>query len=456
MKAVLRWLGSAPIGDPVDRRNAPFLQSLLLFFGIFVPINKAIFLYAVVGGHVPRPDALRLSADLATDVLLVASAWVALWWIRRGRFRQGVALFLSVAAACVGIAYASVGLAQVGLDPIPLVLLSLAALVLGRWALGLMLAALTAMLLGCLALDMLRAASPPAVAIGKAVSIGGIWLLISLVLDRTVAALRRSLEESEQRRRDLEAAHLRLQEETAERERTREQLIHSQKLDVAGRLASGLSHDFNNLLAITLGYAQQRNQLAAQGGEPALVAALERVEQTTRRAMAVSHKLLDFSRLEMSQPETFDAGAALQDLRPMLRQLLGPRIELRLERPDASLPVRMDRGSFELAVLNIAGNARDALAAAGAGTFRIAVTRDAAGGSLVLDLSDDGPGIPEPIRHRVFTPFFTTKPRGEGTGLGLSVVRDVIAGAGGDIAIECPPSGGTTVRIVLPLASQAG
>lgn len=453
MKSFLRWLRSAPTSNPVDRRNAPFLQVLMLFFGIFVPINKAIFLYAIATGQVPSPDTLQLSADLVTDVLLVASAWIAFWLIRSGRFRQGIALFLSVASLCVGIAYASVGLVRVGLDPIPLVLLSLAGLVMGRRALWLMLASLATMLLACMLLDMFRVVpTAPAVLVGKTVSIAGVWLIISLVLDRTVAALRDSLEESEQQRRALEQTHARLQEETAERERTREQLIHSQKMDLAGRLASGLAHDFNNVIAVVLGYAEQRNRLAANDGEPALVSALEGVELAARRAMAVSRRLLNFSRLDISQPEVFDAGLALQELQPMLRQLLGAQIGLLMERPEGHLPLYMDKGNFELTILSIAGNARDALR--DAGTFRLVASRDDMSGRIALTLSDNGPGIPESIRDSVFTPFFTTKPKGEGTGLGLSVVRDIVVDAGGDIDIECPPSGGTTVRIALPLASS--
>ena len=138
----------------------------------------------------------------------------------------------------------------------------------------------------------------------------------------------------------------------------------------------------------------------------------------------------------------------------MLRQLLGPEVQLTLQRPEAALPVHMDKGNFELTILNIAGNSRDALP--GRGTFRLVALRDDAAGLFRLVLSDDGPGIPEPIRTSVFTPFFTTKPKGEGTGLGLSVVRDIVVEAGGDIAIECPPAGGTSVRIALPLASIAG
>ncbi len=452
----LRWLRNAPLSNPVDRRNAPFLQVLLLFFGIFVPINKALFLYAISSGQVRRPDTLGLSADLVTDLLLVGSAWVALWLIRRGRFRHGVALFLSVACACVGIAYASIGLVHIDLDPIPLVLLSLAGLVMGRRTLWTMLSALTLMLLACMALDMMFrvGAAPLASTIGKTISIAGVWLIIALVLDRTVAALRNSLEESEQRNRALELAYARLEQEIAERDRTREQLFHSRKMDLTGRLASGLAHDFGNVLTIILGYAQRRDRLAAEGGEPALVSALERVELAARRAMAVSRKLLNFSRLDVSHPETFDAGTALDELQTMLRQLLGPEIRLLLERPEAPLPVHMDKGNFELTMLNIAGNARDALPEGG--TFRLAASRDDTTQQLTLALGDNGPGIPESMRSSVFTPFFTTKPKGEGTGLGLSVARDIVVDAGGEIRIECPPTGGTCVHITLPLASPGG
>lgn len=454
MNPFRRWLHGAPVSNPVDRRNAPFLQLLVLFFGLFVPLNKALFLYAMVSGQVPRPDTVLLVTDLVTDALLVCSAWGALWLIRTGRFRRGVALFLGVACVCVGLAYAGIGLTRIGLDPIPLVLLSLAGLVMGRHALWRVLAALTAMLLVCMALSIFGAdAVRPATALGKTVSIAGVWLIVAFVLDRTVAALRDSLEESEQRGRALEQAYTRLEHETAERERTREQLIHSQKLDVTGRLASGLTHDFGNVLTVILGYAQRRERLAVSGGTPALLAALEGVELAARRAMTISRKLLSFSRLDAAQPETFDAGAALQDLQPMLRQLLGADIDLRLDRPQTALAIHMDRSHFELMILNIAGNAEDALG--GKGRFRISAAPADAGQTVALTLSDDGPGMPEPVRARAFEPFFTTKPRGAGTGLGLSVVRDIVLEAGGEIRIECPPEGGTSVYIELRVASDA-
>ncbi|WP_296253039.1 ATP-binding protein [uncultured Stenotrophomonas sp.] len=454
MNPISRWLNNTPIINAVDRRNAPFLQILLLFFGIFVPLNKAVFLYAIYSGAWQKPGPLQLYADLATDILLVASAWIALRLIRRGVFHKGVTLFLAVTALCVGIAYASVGLAHIRPDPIPLLLLSLAGLVIGRRALWLMLASLTAMLLACLVLDVFRASAiAPAASIGKAISIAGIWLIITVVLDRTVAALRISLQESEKRGQALEQSNWQLREEIAERERTQVQLIHSQKMDAAGRLASGLAHDFNNVLVIILGYAQQRNQLASDGGIPALASTLEGIEMATRRAMAISRKLLNFSRLEIARPETFDACEATHELQSMLRQLLGSRIRLQLDIPQRPISIHMDRNHFELAILNIAGNSRDAMPETG--TLRISASVAPAGKSFALTLSDDGAGMPEPVQLRAFDPFFTTKPTGEGTGLGLSVVKDIVTTAGGSISLECPPAGGTTIRIELPLASPA-
>lgn len=376
-------------------------------------------------------------------------------WAGRARWWAGTGVFLSIASVGVGVAYASVGLARLGLDPIPLLLLSLASLVMGLRAPWVLLGVLTLMLLACVGLDVFHPATAALAAeVGQTLSIAGFWLIIALVLDRTVAALRNSLEESERRNRALEQAYARLEEEIAARDRTREQLFHSRKMDMTGQLASGLAHDFGNVLTIILGYAQKRNRLAADGGEPALVSALERVELAAGRAMTVSRKLMDFSRLDLSYPETFDTGTALDDLQTMLRQLLGPQVRLSLERPEVALPIHMDKGNFELMILNLASNARDALP--DGGSFRITASRNDTPHLLTLTLSDNGPGIPESIQASVFTPFFTTKPKGEGTGLGLSLARDIVVDAGGEIGIECPPEGGTSVHITLPLVSLVG
>jgi signal transduction histidine kinase len=454
MNPISRWLNNTSTVDPVDRRNAPFLQILLLFFAVFVPLNKSIFLYAIITGSWKQSATLHLSTDIATDVMLATAAWVALWLTRKGQLQKGLKIFLATAVVCLCLAYASVSLAYPGMDPIPLVLLTLGAMLKGRNSIWLMLGSLCAALLACVALILIRDSTvTPAAILGKAASTAGIWLIVTIVLDRTVAALRNSLEEVEQRSQALSQANLALRNEISEHERTHVQLIHSQKMDATGRLASGLAHDFNNLLAVILGYAQQRRQQPADGEAAALVEKLEDIEAATRRAMTISRKLLNFGRLETDHPESFDAGTTMQELQSMLRQLLSKRIRLQLDLPQTPLPIHMDRYHFELAVLNIAGNSRDAIQ--GAGTFRVSASVDPGAGLLSLMLSDDGPGMTEATRKRAFEPFFTTKDSGEGTGLGLAIAKDILTKAGGTIAIECPPAGGTITTITLPLVPTA-
>lgn len=453
MNPISRWLNNTHITDPVDRRNAPFLQILLLFFGVFVPVNKSIFLYAVITGSWQQPGTLHLSTDIATDAMLATAAWIALWLTRKGQLQKGLKIFLATAVVCLCLAYASVSLAHPGMDPIPLVLLTLGAMLKGRNSIWLMLASLCAALLACVAFILIHDSTVTRAAIlGKAASTAGIWLIVTIVLDRTVSALRNSLEEVEQRSQALSQANLALRREISEHERTHVQLIHSQKMDATGRLASGLAHDFNNLLAVILGYAQQRTQPPGDGGA-ALVEKLEDIEAATRRAMTISRKLLNFGRLETDHPELFDAGTTIQELQSMLRQLLSKRIRLQLDLPQRPLPIHMDRHHFELAVLNIAGNSRDAIQ--GTGTFKVSASVDPGSSLLSLALSDDGPGMTDVARERAFEPFFTTKDSGEGTGLGLAIAKEILTKAGGTIAIECPPAGGTLTTITLPLVPPA-
>lgn len=453
---IRRWLSDIPVDDPVDRRNAPFLQVLLLFLGVFIPLNKSLFLYAVLSGHWSGdlPGWTALAADLTTDVLMTSAAWTCVWLIRRGRFRRGVHVFLGVVMLSMAIIYITTGMIGLPFDPMPMILLALAGLILGRRTLWITLATLLGIIAATLVADFVRAtlggAAMPVAGLGKAVSLAGIWLIIAIALDRTVAALRNSLEESNARGHALAQAYERLQEEVRERERTRDQLVHAQKMEAVGRLASGVAHDFNNVLSIILSYAAQRERLADKGAA-ALYGALGDVDLAAKRALTISRKLLSFSRQEVARPEVFDIGASLHELMPMLKQLFGVRIRLQLDCAEGGLPVRMDVDRFGLVIINIAANARDAIA--DTGTFHIQADRQD-GGWVCLSLSDDGKGMPEEVRTQAFEPFFTTKPSGMGTGLGLSVVRDMLLEAGGRIEFAGLAAKGTTVRILLPLAAD--
>lgn len=437
------WLQRAPIDDPVDRRNAPFVQGLLIFFVFFVLLNKTLYLWAVLSGRWHGRSALVL--DLATDVAMCVAAGTALWMIRRGQFRSAVSLFLGTMLAFLLIIYAMVDVKSVSVEVFPLMVLALGGLVLGRRALWRI---ATVQVLGygiCLTSNLLGFVpekEPVLVATGIIIATTGAYLLIAVIVDRTVSALRESLAEAITRTKELE-------HEMAERERAQRQLIHAQKMEVVGRVASGVAHDFDNVLSIVLGYAMRRKQLASQG-EGALVEALEGVELAARRAMGISRQLLNFSRQDVAKAEVFDVSQALRELLPMLRQLFdaSTRIEAHLE--ENELWVCMDQTHFDLTVLNVTSNARDAMP--NGGRFSLRALREAT--TVVLELTDTGAGMASSVRQRIFEPFYTTKPLGSGTGLGLAIARDMLQAVGGWISVTTEPGQGTTLSLHLPAAQR--
>jgi len=223
-------------------------------------------------------------------------------------------------------------------------------------------------------------------------------------------------------------------------------LIHAQKVEAVGRLASGVAHDFGNLLTLILGYAGRGRRT----DEPAaLKQALAGVESAARRATLVTHKLLTFSRQDETTPTVFEAGDALRELQPMLRQLFNPQVDVRLSLREPLPPVRLDRTQFELMTLNIAANAQHAMPEGGRFELEAEAIDPA---RIAIVFRDTGAGMGPEVQARVFEPFFTTKPAGEGTGLGLSVVRDLVQRAGGTIGVQSALGEGTVIRVELPAA----
>lgn len=450
---VRRWLRDVPVCDPVDRRNAPFMQALLLCMGCLMPVNKVIHLFST--RFRDSLTAPGLSMDMATDVLMTVAAWSSLYLIRRGRFRPAVQLYIGVMLVAAVMAYAVIGLERLSNDPFPLLLLGLAGLMLGRQALWTVLGALLLVFAVGTLSDVQQQLPHGAIdwEWGRKVSMMVSYLMVAVLLDRTIAVLRESLDESNHRGRELASTNRQLEREMAERERAQAQLLHAQKMETVGRVASGVAHDFDNVLNVVLGYATRRERLADQG-TPALMAALEGVELAARRALAVSRKLLNFGRQDALRPEVFDAAQAVCDTQPMLRQLFDADVRVMLEiETEGRLPVCMDRGQFELMLLNIAANARDAMPEGG--HFVVTLRRTAAT-ELELALVDDGCGMPEDVRRRVFEPFYTTKPEGTGTGLGLAVVHDMVVAANGRVEVDSVAGKGTAFRIHLPLLESGG
>jgi signal transduction histidine kinase len=440
---VLTWLHRAPITDEVDRRNAPVLQLLLLFYGIALPANWA---WHLSSRPIPKGWTIVLVLDLITASLALFSVFL----VRRGHFRLAVKLFVGALLASLLLAYHMLGAQAQLIDQVSVILtLVISGLVLGRRALW----TVFGLLMVVFAIGFITDANNAdhteqwiRNSLRNAPSLVLSYLIITIILDRTLTALRESLAESNARRRAL-------QQEMAERERAQAQLIHAQKLEAAGRLASGVAHDFNNILDVILGFSAQRHQLLDvdndRDHQRALAESLEGVEIAARRGTAITRKLLSFSRSDPPKLQVFDVAQAIAELQPMLRQLFPPTVRLEFAAVDAPLAVRMDRSELELTVLNIAANARDAMP--DGGRFAVTITR-ADGDEVEIAMTDDGHGMDPQVLLHVFEPFFTTKSAAAGTGLGLSVIRDLVTAAGGRIRIDSAAGKGTTFHLHLPLA----
>ncbi len=240
--------------------------------------------------------------------------------------------------------------------------------------------------------------------------------------------------------------------------RAREEgLRQSQKMEAVGRLAGGVAHDFNNLLTVMLS-AGESLQRSLPPDHPAQELAGDVIE-AGERASALTRQLLAFARRQPLAPRVLDLGEAVRYAERLLRRVMGEAISLVVE-VRAPARVRADPGQLELALLNLAVNARDAMP--GGGRLEIVVDelgaddpRRPAGADVppgplsALSVRDHGVGMDEQVRSRIFEPFFTTKSE-RGTGLGLSTVMDIVSQAGGIIRVDSEPGKGTEFRIHLP------
>jgi len=444
------WLNRTPISDPVDQHYASFMQLLFATVGVIVPALKvAAYAARILGASMHREQPLDEILDLGTDALTTATAWSGLFLTRRGYFRLAVLLFLSVLLVSFTVGDMSPGMVQPAGDPTPWIVLALAGQILGRRALWVTyLALLVCMTWGALwtafAIHLPNPLSIVTVRVERAM----ILLVIAVIVDQTMAPLREALTESRSRGEELATLNANLAQEIVMREKAQDHLIHAQKLEAVGRIATGVAHDFDNVLNVVLGYAAHRDRLADRG-MPALVDAMEDIELQARRALSISRKLLNFGRKDVVRSETFDAAKAVHELQPMLRQFFAATTRLRLESPKAGLAIRMDRGQFELMLLNFAANAADAMSHGG--EFTIKLAEDMGEKALTVVVQDTGCGMSEEVRQRAFEPFYTTKPWGYGTGLGLSAVYDILTAVGGSVTVDSKPGEGSAFHLRLPL-----
>ena len=237
-----------------------------------------------------------------------------------------------------------------------------------------------------------------------------------------------------------------------------ERLRQAQKMEAVGQLTGGMAHDFNNLLTVVLG-----NLEILEGDTPAerrdLVAA---ARDAAERGAELTRSLLAFSRRQMLRPRRVDVNRLVADMSQMLDRTLGESVALRTHTEPEVGPVLLDPHQLEAALLNLALNARDAMPEGGTLTVETRSLRldeaDAAlpelapGAYVVLSVSDTGQGMTAEVRARAFDPFFSTKPAGRGSGLGLSMVYGFVKQSGGHVRIYSEEGEGTTIRLYLPEA----
>ncbi len=270
------------------------------------------------------------------------------------------------------------------------------------------------------------------------------------VSERT-AALRSFNEELEQR----------IEQRTRERELALAQLFEAQKMDTIGRLTGGVAHDFNNLLMAVLGSLTLLEKRLPDDAQCRRL--LQNAVQGAQRGAALTQRLLAFSRRQELKPEAVNLPELVSGMGELLKRALGLGVELICEFPSTLPPVLVDSNQLELALLNLALNARDAMPAGGTLTIRAAeeTVGEGAGESSLksgayvrIFICDTGIGMDEATLAKATDPFFTTKGPGKGTGLGLSMVHGLAAQSGGLLRIESAPNEGTTIELCLPRAKS--
>jgi PAS domain S-box-containing protein len=237
-----------------------------------------------------------------------------------------------------------------------------------------------------------------------------------------------------------------------------EQLRQSQKMEALGQLTGGIAHDFNNLLTVVVGGL---DIIAKRATEPKLKRYADNALAAAERGARLTGQLLAFSRVQRLETRPTFVAPLIQNMRPLLRNVLGPGIVKEFALDEAMMPVMADPTQLEVAILNLAINARDAMPDGGVLTFAsrpVAVSGDPElddGDYIELAISDTGGGMPPEVADRAFEPFFTTKEVGKGTGLGLSMVYGMARQSGGAARIETAAGQGTTVKLLFRKAEDA-
>jgi two-component system cell cycle sensor histidine kinase/response regulator CckA len=282
---------------------------------------------------------------------------------------------------------------------------------------------------------------------------GACDFLVKGRLARLIPAIERERREVELRR-----------DRALERQILEEQLRHSQKMEAIGQLAGGVAHDFNNMLTAILGYAELLTEQI--GPDKPIGHDLQEIVTAAQRATSLTRQLLAFSRKQTIKPVALSLNAVVETLEPMLRRLITANVSIRTSLDPDTYAVLADKTQLEQVLMNLVVNARDAMPEGGTLTIEtgnaalsasdFALHPGAAPGDYaVVSVADTGVGMTREVQQRIFEPFYTTKERGRGTGLGLAAVYGIVQQLSGNIRVESEPGQGSNFKIYLPRTTAA-
>ena len=241
--------------------------------------------------------------------------------------------------------------------------------------------------------------------------------------------------------------------DVTEERRRDDMLRQSERLEMLGQLAAGIVHDFKNILTVVDGFAQLGR---ARSKDAKTTSCFESIESASKRAEALTQQILAFARQQELSPTVIDLNETIESLSSLLHQLLPDGLDLHIELADEPVMVFVDRSQLEQVALNLVVNARDATDAPG--SITITTTTETPAGTVHelagplgwLQVRDTGAGIPEAILPRIFDPFFSTKPTGIGTGLGLATIYGIVSQSGGSIFVDSTVGEGTEMSVAIP------
>jgi PAS domain S-box-containing protein len=248
--------------------------------------------------------------------------------------------------------------------------------------------------------------------------------------------------------------------DVTDRERLERELHRAQRLEAVGRLAGGVAHDFNNVLTAIVGYTDFARSLAS-GTDLGVASSLDEIRKVADRAAGLTRQLLAFSRKQLLQPRVLDLNEVIRDAESLLRTLVGEDVEVVTSMEEGLGRIEIDPSRLEQVIVNLAVNARDAMPTGGRLSIatRNALLDEASaagadpvapGAYVVLEVADTGEGMDDETRGAIFEPFYTTKPVGQGSGLGLATVYGIVRQSGGRIEVESEAGAGSTFTIWLP------